>query len=330
MKKIIGVFIVTVFCLSFGYSQNPDKNSVGKYNYIRLPLKPLPKEYKSYVVEVSTASGDKYIRDIIMGGINVAGFQKSADGSFDFKVFIDEYPYETTKPEQKTSVKKYTKDGVEKTETYYYYVWSSSYKIKAVLYNQTNEPVYNKEFDLGGNHSTGEKGNPSDAYKEYGNMLGSNKQNAMKNGIGNLNSDLNNLYGYYPSWFTPDIYTIKAKKFDYSDFDQAFTLANEACQIVIGDENAVDAARGKFEEAIAIWNKALAEFNPEVKKARVDKDVAFAATFNIAISQLLMKQYNECVVTVEKCRELKKSGGGILELKNLAEDMQKRAAANAI
>ena len=330
MKKFIVTFSILVLILSAGYSQNPDKNNIGKYTYTRLPLKPLPKEYKAYVIEANTASGDKYVRDIIMGGINIAGFQKSADGSSDFRVFVDEYPFEHTSPERQTTVRTQKKDGVETKTTYYYYTWTTSYKMKAIVYNHLNESVYSKDFDLGGKHATGENTNQSDAYKEYSNTLQTLKRKAMDGGVDNLNSDLNSLFGYYPCWFTPDIYTIKAKKFDYSDFDQAFTLANEACQTVMQDENAIDAAKDKFEQAMVIWNKALAEFDPEVKKVRIDKDVAFAANYNVGICQLLMKQYDNCLASMEKCRELKKMGGGVAEIKNIAEDSKKRAEANGI
>ena len=85
------------------------------------------------------------------------------------------------------------------------------------------------------------------------------------------------------------------KKFDYSDLDQAKAAAFAGLEAMDGKIPG-ELTKSKLEEAIAAWNKALEEFEPGAKKARINDKIAAALYHNIGYAYLELNN-------IEKARE---------------------------
>lgn len=121
---------------------------------------------------------------------------------------------------------------------------------------------------------------------------------------------------------------VETKKQDYSDFNQAFTLANDAYRILVIDKNE---AQKKLKQAIEIWDKAFKESDPKNKNARVNEEISIALVFNLSEAYLWGDDFTNAKTTAAKAaifdlskRETKRMD----ELKLLIADQKQRFEAN--
>jgi hypothetical protein len=145
-----------------------------------------------------------------------------------------------------------------------------------------------------------------------------------------INGWMTNQYGYPVATRRIEVYSVKTSKdFDYSDFQNAYTIMESALLMLAYPEQKGD-ANAKFREAIAIWQNALKESSTSNKKARVDKTVTAATYINLAEAYIWLSDFSNAEMMANKAinigvNKYERDGRTLLEY---ARDMKKRFMAN--
>ena len=85
-----------------------------------------------------------------------------------------------------------------------------------------------------------------------------------------------------------------------------------------------------MEEAVALWNKALAESNPKDKKARIDAKVTAAALLNAAEANVWLNHFDEAELLLAKLKllDISRYNEAAKELSVVLLDQRARFQAN--
>ena len=291
--KLHLVALLTLMSIGFVNAQNLDKNKV-TFKYTRMPLTPFPEEIKAYNVKMDlgyVSQGDSRtdIENKIKSVAEIDHLEKTVRDGVQLFIRIENY-YKSEKIVKETV--KEEKRGDEKVKVTYY---AYSFDYKYPMYFEARIPNEVDPFSADFiNNSDGMKTFNSPQFKsrsELSKWWNSNyktKQSQLRRDI--LNSNLNSLKGFLADRFgyqvvseTMKLVTVKKfKKFEYTDVNNAFTLASEAFGLIKEDEMLFnDAFKNKITEAINIWKKALEESDTENKKTRINKKVTEAIYVNI-------------------------------------------------
>lgn len=95
-----------------------------------------------------------------------------------------------------------------------------------------------------------------------------------------LSNLINTNYGYQAVTRESNVYTVKDKKGNYTDYATAQTAYEEGYKLLSESAEKTNAIP-KIKEAIAIWETAMKESDPTNKKARIDEGVTIATLFNL-------------------------------------------------
>jgi hypothetical protein len=108
---------------------------------------------------------------------------------------------------------------------------------------------------------------------------------AIDNAFSKVKQKLNEEYSFKRTNFDSDLYSAKGKKINYDDLEQAFSLTKDALRKteIKGEPNADQKAM--LDNAIALWEKALAEADTNNISARINKPIYHGLNVNIAIAQ---------------------------------------------
>ncbi|MFY0671843.1 MAG: hypothetical protein JXQ87_00480 [Bacteroidia bacterium] len=115
---------------------------------------------------------------------------------------------------------------------------------------------------------------------------------------------INDNYAYPVKERTIDLYYVKDRKVDYSDYQSAYETIYAAYNQYY-DENA-DAVE-KIKKSVGIWENALKESDPDDRKARVDNDVTLYTLISLAEAHSWLGNYNEAEGYLNKTVSLKRS-----------------------
>lgn len=115
-----------------------------------------------------------------------------------------------------------------------------------------------------------------------------------------ISAYLNDKLGYPNKQRTIEIYTVKSKDFDYGDYLQAYTAAQDGFLKVEYGASRDAEVKQKLQEAINLWNEALKGSNINDKKARIDRTVTAATYINMAQAYCWMGDYSNCELNCNK------------------------------
>jgi hypothetical protein len=332
MKKfVLLLFVMSLFVSSF--AQNDDREILGKYTVIQMPMVPLPTEYKNLKVDVVT--NDLYLRDAISAKIYIAGYKKLDKNSTetpDIFFNVEAYPFQFTNGETYSYVNTIKVDGVEKKETLWGYKLAVTYKFNIVMKGRNDSIYYNRQEsdtkDLSGSgYKTG---------KDAVDFLSGSRSGAWEGIVNevffNMAYYLSDKYGFVKLQRVPDSYTVKVSKkckFDYSDLTSAHDLMKASFVTISTNENNAQNFLTSVNPSIEKWEKALTESNIEDRKARINKDLTCAILHNLGTVYFLGKQYEKAIDYFGKCIAIKKSFGDASQYKSLSEDLLKRNKINS-
>ena len=125
------------------------------------------------------------------------------------------------------------------------------------------------------------------------------QRKAMYQNLDIINKDMNSKFGFVKVSKEIELYSVKDKKNNYSDYEQAYTLAFEGFLGLESESTRPDAI-AKLKQAAVIWEKALLESNPEDKKARIDKNVTQATLFNLIEAYILSNEFSKAESSMGK------------------------------
>jgi len=309
-------------------AQKLDKESLGVYKFIQLPINPVLSEFHTYKVEGIGQYSDAYRRDAIVAAAYLAGYEKINSPNAELKVKIEEYPilFDDVKPLTKTE--KYKANGVEKTRTLYYYFQAYKFKYVMTIYNKSDEILF--EYNLTGEERIYGPDRTTDksAFEHFETAKNRSLQEVIHVQVAKLCDMVNNQVGFPVKSFPVQTATVKAKKYDYEDYFKAFGQFKKGVDVIIKDEDNITEATAFFDEANVIFDNLLNEADINNKKARINKNVAMVCYLNKALGYLLMKDYNNAIECFEKGRELDKKYASMDSGWELAQSRLERLKAN--
>jgi hypothetical protein len=156
----------------------------------------------------------------------------------------------------------------------------------------------------------------SSAYK---NLPNTKKKSLIAMLINDVNTDLNNQFGY--SWIKKrsKIYSAKGKKYFYDDLDKAVVSFQNGLKDLKVNQGI---AAVKLNSAIVVWNKALEELDLADKKARINNKIGAALYINLGLAYTLINEFNNAdraLSTVQSNNSFK--GGDIKEAETVRKFM---------
>lgn len=144
-----------------------------------------------------------------------------------------------------------------------------------------------------------------------------------------VNQLINEKYGYSKIKRTTILYNVKPKgDMNYGDYQSAYESALSGYNMIASD---AAGAKTKIKMAIDSWEKALQEYKPGDKKARVNDDIALSTRLNLAEAFMWTDEYQKADDQLIKTTSLdpsKRQRKWSEELKTLIAEQKKRFEAN--
>ena len=282
------------------------------------PIKPTNKDYADrlnsqykhflgpapYYNLVSPERSDIPTNSEMTSAIKLDGFTKStADG---LKIVLDASDFTET-----SETRKLGEAPNETKETSF----TVSCEVMVSIVNSLGEEVYANSYAKTLKYKSAKKKlaewskyERSSAYK---NLPNTKKKSLIAMLINDVNTDLNNQFGY--SWIKKrsKIYSAKGKKYFYDDLDKAVVSFQNGLKDLKVNQGI---AAVKLNSAIVVWNKALEELDLADKKARINNKIGAALYINLGLAYTLINEFNNAdraLSTVQSNTSFK--GGDIKE-----------------
>lgn len=160
--------------------------------------------------------------------------------------------------------------------------------------------------------------------------------NQMDNDLHNLavsatNNQLDSEFGFPTKERKIDLATFEdTKEFTYAELRQAFSDASMGFNYMVTDKNK---AFEYLRKSIAVWEKVVAEANPEDKKARINENIQQALWINIAKAYFFLEDWDKTNEYIVRLKAADKSGNvkrKLEEVEDFKEDYEARIKANKI
>jgi hypothetical protein len=263
--------------------------------------------------------------------VKLDGYEKGTENAV--KITLTIYGFDNSTPEMKTSTMSvYNPQGQSTQKSSYYYEFQyrlpMSVKVEAdgkVLMNQNFEDQtayqtfksksYDRESDLR---------NANDPKV----IVDQTEDKVLKENIAAVMEAVNSRFGKSTIERKTILNNIESKKMDYSDYEQAFEKSIMGYNKIAGNK-----AEGQtnLKDAIAVWEKAMTESNPDDKKARIDAGVTMATLFNLSEAYIFVDDYEKAEVSITKIMAMdpsKKEKKAAEELLAFMQDQKSRFEAN--
>ncbi len=310
MKKTL-ILILVAFTAVSTYAQKAKRKHIVNLYYNHLPSHPLSpdaKTYKSIVNQTSTrvkVPEFQLSEYLAIKGFSEAETVTDADVIMEFTLSAV-----TTSVDIKTKVtEKKVDDKTVKETQYYYSIISKPYasfsiktkhgKMLKVMKFDGDKWKYETSSDLFDTKDAASK----EFNKKKNALISNNENSAVEDILNYIKSFLNDNYGYYRANEFASIYTGKGKKHDYSNLDEVAdkyksTLEEFSSKGIT--ENFINSSN----ECIDAWKKAVAEYEPKNKKAKIsDKNIEYFYR-NISTAYLYMNDFDNAIKTIKELQSL--------------------------
>lgn len=305
---------------------------------LRYPLKPLPKEVKTYSIEFD--KGKLKETNGILGLVNkylqLDGYTKMDSGA-DVTIYLkfNRFIVEEKKLITQTSTNKV--DGKDvKVNTYFYEIpWSLSFHFKFI-----NNHTGNALEEINGNIRQSfdfpvlPQSSKALLQKQYAakgaDELRDREKNAIKLSFQQVYDSISNKFGYKWVGETVGIGYPKNKKGKYDDLEQAMNIMKAVIQTADSKEHYLtDEFKIQINQAVEIWKKALTEFSSD-KKARINQNVTDLINYNLAYANFWLQDYEQCAQYLTLLEAPKKYNVKLkaLNLEGMMKDKKQRLLAN--
>jgi len=143
------------------------------------------------------------------------------------------------------------------------------------------------------------------------------ERDVRKSALNEVNSILNNQFGFVKMTRGTEIYSVKKyKDYEYSDVITAYTLTTQAFTNVAKDRNRATASP-KIDEVIAKWKGILQESNTIDEKARVNDKITAMIQCNLAELYVWKGDFDQAEIYMNLALN-----SGVMKFRNHAERMQ--------
>jgi len=263
--------------------------------------------------------------------LNLGGFENKAGNGVNIKVTI--YGFDYTQPRQMTTQKNMTSyvNGQSTTRpvTYYYTEFSYRHPMSVVVTLADGTVILNatpQELNTYIVYKTAETETSASINTDL--LIKTHEEKVFQANLTFINNLVNDKIGFQKVKRNAKLFYVKSKDDTYQDLMAAFNEASSGLKLLADDE-----ANGKpkIESALKTWNTALAESDPENKKARIDKNVTVMLCFNLLEANFAIRNTEEADKILVKLNAFKLS----VEEKKMKEefelkinDLKKRLQAN--
>lgn len=140
---------------------------------------------------------------------------------------------------------------------------------------------------------------------------------------------LDNRFGQRTVTRNTNVVVVTDKKVSYDEFPQAYEKALMGYKMLVQPARSAEATK-QIQDAIDLWNKALAESNPKDKKARIDAKVTAATLLNVAEANLWLNNFDEAERMLAKLKllDISRYNEAAQELSVVIQDQRTRFQAN--
>lgn len=288
---------------------------------LRLPSKPYYREpSKPYYREPNLSQSIVYPQSMIEQFIRLEGFDQGGSNVLEGKIEI--YPFENLSPERKFEEKTVYNSKTKQSSKQKVYYYLTSYKHSAFV-----ELSYQGQVLFSG---------IVEGTKEYKVLRTDNSPNmtdlekqSMEETMLLLNDFINSKYGYSKIERPITVEYVKNKKGEYDDLEEAMRYAQEG--LASFDYHNWESNEALL-QALEIWKAALAEGNPEDKKARINGKVMESIWFDLVetyMATLQLEQAEEGIKALEDFKLNYTQKKRIEELRELMLDRKQRLAAQS-
>lgn len=307
----------------------PVKRNVSK------PYRTVPPEPQKPNMSPDEGQKDYDVDQLASTYIILQGFKKAPENAVIVTVSVG--AFDCIKPSLKTETRQMMSSSNGHSSNYNtnYYSWETSYKQpmsvkveapgKGVVFNQGIEKF---------NTYTVVKTQATDDYNASHNMdvnayVKSLQDKTLSDNLKYINEMVNEKYGFMQLQRKTVLYHIKAKgDNNYDDYEKAYQDAVSAYNMMATDPAG---AKAKLKASIDTWEKALTEYKPGDKKARVNDDVCLVTHLNLAEAYMWVDDYAKADDHLVKTSSLDPSHRQkkwMEELRTLSADQKQRFEAN--
>lgn len=193
------------------------------------------------------------------------------------------YGFENTEPELKSVEKTYYNSSTKATEKINSYWYAVQYKhpIGLKIEGPDKSIIIDETLSEFNEYKTEETAKVDGKYPPFNKeaFLSKLQEKVVADNMTIVNNYINNQFGFSMVKRKIDIYRVDPKKYTYDDYQTAFENAVAALSVLTSDYKS---ATEKLKTSIDLWEKALKEFDPNNKKARIDDDIAIATRMNLS------------------------------------------------
>ncbi|QCK15413.1 hypothetical protein [Mangrovivirga cuniculi] len=342
-KIFLFAFIAIISFININ-AQNLDRNNVS-FSRLRLPSTPLPENVKFYNPELDLGyvyHGDSrtMVEQTLKNAIKIDGLERGPKGDDCITILARLESYYKSELRYET-VQKNEKRGEETVKvTYHFLTFDYKYPLYYELilpgeYEAESKGFINNSHEMK-NYESRQYRNKSDLIKwwseNYKSLQAKLRKDLLNTNASTLGNLLDDRFGFKTVKDNEMFFTVKKiKKFDYTDLDEAYSLAKQGLEMMQNDQPLPsDAARSTMQKAIDIWVKALDEADLETRKVRVNSKVAGAIANNLVNLYTLMGEFDKAQAAITKAEEHFKKDGWTYMAQQKLNDLKMRIEANQI
>ncbi|HLG41053.1 MAG TPA: hypothetical protein VI461_15335, partial [Chitinophagaceae bacterium] len=253
------------------------------------PDEPLPASYKTFNMRIEAAPslGLGYSANNFENLVDIEGLKKvNGTGHVTILAILDDILVEKTEIKERVEVKK-DKQNVETRRSFFATEMIYSFSARASVYDYKGNTVLSNYmlFDRENKrtYKTSEFSSSVDASNNFNNKILEIKSGLAKQlvntAIGNLNSVLNNRFGYTVQKVNDIFWVLNNRKHpEYSEQQKAWNNFRNAIVLMSPDEP-VDKVKEKLKPVIAYYNKIKTIYTGSDKEAR---KLRYASYYNLA------------------------------------------------
>lgn len=326
MKNKILLLILVAFS-QIGYGQKPNTKTIS-LGYIQPPMVPLATNIKTYYAFINSKVASLNITnssELTLEGYKKVTSKEEADLLVQLNIQVASYESAVKKTTYKEKVNDSTfieKTGGAYTVTAYL---TTGYIIKDFKNNKTIVSKSNIH------HTNVFESEPFNSYNmavQYVNeQKGSHAKSLYENMYKEARKDFltfaNDIYGYPLKYVHAPIARGKGKKHDYSDLTFAFDNLQITAKQNKGSELSPVQVTA-LNKSIETWQKAIEEYKPKTKKARIGDKIIGHIYFNVAAANFMLKEYNTALTNLAKAAETKSANYKATKFTAIIKDLQER------
>ncbi len=268
--------------------------------YLRMPKKPFPAEYKYYSATLSAKPNDLprigMSEKSVLKYAVVPGFKKiDKGGDFNIEVSISDFHYEGNAEIKSSTTTTKDKAGKEVKTTTYWVETRFLHSLSAKVQDKTEKALYQKTWNDLVQTCNSRQFN---THKEAGDYIkngassdvGKQDQDAMYRALGTMQQELAKIFGFTTMNETFKIQVLDSKKHaDYEGFQRAYQDAKAAFATMRADRP-LDSVRILAQPAFDFFDKQKDTYDAADKAG---KKLKYACLYNLALMHFWLENFDQ-------------------------------------